>query len=43
MIDDNFTEMESIDSLYDSFGDTSSSMSEIDSSPEDDFSGKNIT
>ena len=43
MNDDDFGEMESADSLDDSLSDNSSSMSEIDSNPEDDFSGRNIT
>ena len=41
--DDNFRETESVDSLDDSFSDTSSSISEIDSNPQDDFSVRNIT
>ena len=43
MNDDDLGEMELADSLDDSFSDTSSSMSEIDSNPEDQFSGRNIT
>ena len=42
MNDYDFREMELADSLDDSFSNTFS-MFEIDSSPEDDFSGRNIT
>ena len=42
MNDDDFREMELADSLDDSFSNTFS-MFEIDSNPEDDFSGRNIT
>ena len=42
MNDENFGEMESADSLDDSFSDSITSYSEVDSDPESDFVGRNV-
>ena len=43
MNDENFGEMESADSLDDSFSDSITSYSEVDSDPENDFVGRNVS
>ena len=43
MIDENFREMDSADSLYDSFSDSTTSCSEVDSDPKNDFIGKTVS
>ena len=43
MNDENFREMDSADSLDDSFSDSTTSCSEMDSDPENDFIGKTVS
>ena len=43
MNDENFGEMDSADSLDDSFNDSTTSCSEVDSDPENDFIGRTVS
>ena len=43
MNDENFGGMDSVDSLDDSFSDFTSSCSEVDSDPENDFIGRTVS
>ena len=43
MNDENFAEMDSADSLDDSFNDSTTSWSEVDSDPENDFIGRTVS
>ena len=43
MNDENFGEMDSADSLDDSFSDSTTSCSEVDSDPENDFIGSTVS
>ena len=43
MNDENFGEMDSGDSLDDSFSDSTTSCSEVDSDPENDFIGRTVS